>query len=145
MWQRAVAPIVLIAAVSACSSGVARGGDLSPTIAMIIVPMRDESLANRVARTELLPLQETSVETALRRLRPEWMRLNPSSRQIEAPTTASVYVDDVYTGGLEMLRLIPVAAVVDLRYLSPSRATDRFGSGCRCGAGVILVTTRNTR
>jgi hypothetical protein len=112
---------------------------------MMVVPARDESSTKRVAHAELISLQETSVEAALRQLRPEWMRVNPSSRQVEGQTTASVYVDDVYTGGLDALRLIPVSAVVDLRYLSPSEASDRFGTGCRCGAGVIVVTTRNTR
>jgi hypothetical protein len=145
MWKRAVMPTVLIAAVSACGSGIARGSDLSPAGAMMIIPLRDERSANRVAHAELMPLEETSVETALRRLRPEWMRVNPSSLQIEGQATASVFVDDVYTGGLEALRLIPVAEVVDLRYLPPSIAHDRFGAGCRCEAGVILVATRNAR
>ena len=147
MRQHAFAPTVsvLIAAVSACSSGMAHRGDLSPSGAMMVLPARDESSANRVAHAELISLDETSVDAALRRLRPEWMRVNPSSRQVEGQATASVYVDDLYTGGLEALRLIPVAAVVDLRFLSPSMANDRFGAGCRCGSGVILVTTRTAR
>ena len=146
MRQRVVVPTVsaLIAAVTACS-GMARRGDPSPSSAMMVVPARDESSTTRVAHAELIPLEETSVDAALRRLRPEWLRVNPSSRQVEGQATASVFVDDVYTGGLEALSLIPAAAVVDLRYLSPSMASDRFGAGCRCGAGVILVTTRNSR
>jgi hypothetical protein len=68
--------------------------------------------------------------------------VNPSSRQVTAAARASVYVDDVYTGELEALRLIPVSAVVDARLLAPSVAHDQFGPGCRCGAGVIVVTTR---
>jgi hypothetical protein len=147
MRQRAIVPTVsvLIAAVSACSSGMAYRGEPSQSGAMMIVPVRDESSTNRVAHAELISIEETSVDAALRRLRPEWMRVNPSSRQVEGQTTATVFVDDVYTGGLEALRLIPVAAVVDLRYLSPSMASDRFGAGCRCGSGVILVTTRTAR
>jgi hypothetical protein len=145
MWQRAITPGVLIAAVSACGAGVARGNDLWPTGAMMIIPARDEWSADRVAHAELMSVDETSVETALRRLRPEWMRINPSSLQIEGLATASVFVDDMYTGGLETLRLIPVAEVTDVRFLSPSIAHDRFGAGCRCGAGVILVATRPAR
>lgn len=147
MRQRTIVPTVsvLMAAVSACGSGVAYRGDLSPSGAMMVVPARDESSTNRIAHAELVSIEETSVDAALRRLRPEWMRVNPSSRQVEGQTTASVYVDDLYTGGLDALRLIPVAAVVDLRFLSPSRASDRFGAGCRCGSGVILVTTRTAR
>ena len=147
MRQRVVVPTVsvLIAAVSACSAAMARRGDPSSSGAMMVVPAREESSTTRVAHAELIPLEETSVDAALRRLRPEWLRVNPSARQVEGQATASVFVDDVYTGGLEALSLIPVAAVVDLRYLSPSMASDRFGTGCRCGAGVILVTTRNSR
>ena len=82
-----------------------------------------------------------SLDDALRRLRPEWFRLPGSGRQAAEPAIVSVYVDLVYAGGVDALRLVPVPAVRGVRYLTPSAARDRFGTGCPCAGGVILVST----
>jgi hypothetical protein len=95
-----------------------------------------------IVRSDLMAIQETSLEAALQRLRPEWLRLNPSARQVGQPARASVYVDNVYAGDLDVLRLVPVSTVIDVRFLAPSAARDQFGAMCRCEAGVILVATR---
>jgi hypothetical protein len=96
-------------------------------------------------RADLASLQETSLDAALNQLRPEWLRVSPSSRQVAEPTHASVYIDNVYTGDIESLRLVPVSAVIEVSFLGSSAARDRFGLGCRCAAGAIVVVTRNTK
>jgi hypothetical protein len=83
-----------------------------------------------------------SLDEAVRRLRPEWLRASPSARQSAEPGAASVYTRDSYVGGLEALRLIPIAAVEEMRYLTPTAARSWFGMFCRCAGGVIVVTTR---
>jgi len=143
--RTATPAIAILMTISGCGAATQLANYQVPIGVLTMAPGRDEPPTTHVGRAELLALQETSLETALERLRPEWLRVNPSSRQVEAQATASVYVDDMYMGGLESLRLVPVATVVELRYLSPSRANDWFGTGCRCGAGVIFVTTRNRR
>ena len=67
--------------------------------------------------------------------------MSPSARQSAEQASASVYANDSYVGGLEALRLIPVGAVEDMRYLTPSAARSWFGMFCPCAGGVILVTT----
>jgi hypothetical protein len=119
--------------------------DVAPLDAMTITAARGGSSANRVVHAELARLQETSLDAALSQLRPEWFRVNPSSRQISGPARASVYIDEVYTGELGILRLVPVSAVIDVSYLGPSAARDRFGLGCQCAAGAIVVVTRNRK
>jgi hypothetical protein len=66
-------------------------------------------------------------------------------RQSAEPGIASVYVNDAYVGGLDALRLIPIDAVTDARYLTPTAARSWFGMSCRCTGGVILVSTHNER
>ena len=87
-------------------------------------------------------MSELSLDEAVRRLRPEWLRTSPSARQSAEPGSASVYARDSYVGGLEALWLIPVGAVDEMRYLTPTAARSWFGMFCRCAGGVIVVTTR---
>ena len=103
------------------------------------------SAAARVDRDELASGLDMSFEEALRRLRPEWLRATMVAVGTMGLQTASVYVDDVYTGELDALRTIPTGAVRDVRYLSPSAARIVFGMFCRCAGGVILVSTRESR
>lgn len=131
----------VLVAMAGCASGPVRSSDLSAFDVLAIAPAH-ASTATVVAHSELAPLQEASLEEALRQLRPEWLRVNPSSRQVTEAARASVYVNDVYAGELETLRLIPVSAVIDARFLAPSAAHDQFGPGCRCAAGVIAIATR---
>jgi hypothetical protein len=147
MKYRAVVPstVVMLVAVSGCSSAMMHSSDVAPLGAMTITAARGGSSANRVGRAELAPLQETPLDAALSQLRPEWFRVNPSSRQISEPARASVYIDNAYSGDLGVLRLVPVSAVIDVSFLGPSAARDRFGVGCPCAAGAILVVTRNIK
>lgn len=142
MSNRAVvlSKVVVLVALCGCTAATVRS-DFAPRDVITIAPAY-RSTATVVAHAELATLQEASVEDALRHLRPEWLRVSPSSRQVAEPARASVYVNDVYAGELETLRLIPVSAVIDARFLAPSAARDQFGSGCRCTGGVILISTR---
>ena len=146
MKRRAAATSIMGAfvALSGCRSGMIHSSDVAP-FGVMTVPARNASLANRVVRADLASLQETSLDAALSQLRPEWLRVSPSSRQVADPAHASVYIDNVYTGDIGILRLIPVSAVIEASYLGPSAARDRFGLGCQCAAGAIVVVTRNTK
>lgn len=147
MRHRTVVRLVMLmlVAVSGCSSGMQHSSGVAPIELASTGPTYNGSSANRVVRAELAPLRETALDAALRRLRPEWLRENPSNRQGTEPARASVYIDNAYAGELETLSLIPASAVIDVSYLGPSAALDRFGSGCRCPGGVILVMIRNVK
>lgn len=109
----------------------------------MLVPVGRQSTSDRVARDELAPLANVNFEDALRRLRPEWMRPAPTMREASEPGVASVYVNESYVGGLDALRLIPIEAVTNARYLTPTAARSWFGMFCPCAGGVILVSTRS--
>ena len=137
--------VVLLIALTACGAGRIHSRDETLLEVMTIAPRLSESSARHIARADLASFEDTSLETALRRLRPEWLRVNPSSRQVTERAVASVYVDNVYAGDLEALRLLPVSAVIDVEFVVPSGARDRFGAGCRCAGGAIVVLTRNIK
>lgn len=114
---------------------------------------RDESAApirgttsNRVGADELKALEDQSLEQALIRLRPNFLRVDPAGAvRPGSATVPSVYIDNSYVGTTDALRLVPVIAVVEVLYLPPSAAHDRFGAYCQCSAGVIAVVTRRPR
>lgn len=101
---------------------------------------------NRVSAVELKPLEYLSLEQALLRLRPNFLRVNSSAGarpgSADRPT---VYIDNSYVGAPDALQLVPVAAVEEVLYLAPSAAHDRFGAYCPCSAGVIAVITRRSK
>lgn len=89
--------------------------------------------------------RETSAVDAfevVRLLRPAWLRSRaaPSLSNPEA-TYARIYVDNVpMAGGTRDLRNIATGDIHEIRYLSPTEATTRFGTGH--SGGVIMVMTR---
>lgn len=118
--------VALIAAACATtgSQDASRGGD------------RDRLTAEQVR--ELAPQFDTAYDL-VRNVRPLWLRI----RGATSPTTdgaIALYVDGARYGTSEDLRRISVTAVESMRYLSPSDATNRYGTGHVHGA--ILVTTR---
>jgi hypothetical protein len=102
--------------------------------------------SDRVSGADLRSLGDLSLDQALRRLRPNFLRVNPSgSARPESADFATIYIDNSYAGTPDMLRLVPVAAVEEVSYLTPSAAHDRFGAYCPCSAGVIVVNTRRSK
>ena len=78
---------------------------------------------------------------AVVRFRPEFLRPRGAPAATDPNGAAPmVYVNGVREGGPEMLRTIPVAAIVEVRYLSATAASDRFGP--LHPGGVIAVRTR---
>lgn len=105
------------------SSGGGSEGDSGP-----------RGTSTRIIFEELEPLQQLDGYDAVRRLRPMWLR----ARGGAAP---QVIVDgNRAAGGLEALRSMRASEIQEMRYLSSSDATTRFGTGFDGGA--ILVTTR---
>jgi hypothetical protein len=95
-----------------------------------------------VGRADVLAFQAQSLGDALRHLRPDWLRANPAVRGPGENTRAVVYTNDVLSGDLNALEMIPATVVDDVRLLTASQARVQFGPTCRCAAGVILVSTR---
>ena len=78
---------------------------------------------------------------AVMRLRPEFLRhRSRPSKDDPSGALPMVYLNGVRQGGPEMLRTIPVAAILDIRYLNPTTASSQFDR--YYPAGVIAVRTR---
>lgn len=99
---------------------------------------------NVITRAELANENFSNVYDAIQHLRPEMLRprLANSSSSISSSAgyTVHVYIDNNRLGEIADLRNIPLVTVKEIRYLNPSEAMQRFGSGNPGGA--IVLTSR---
>lgn len=117
-----VAALVLTLGVAGCAAGSGTRTD------------GPRGTTTRIIRAELEPVAQLDLFQAVQQLRPNWLR--PRAGQ-----TAQVLVDgNRQPGGLDNLRQYRAAEVEELRFLSSSDATTRYGTGFDGGA--ILITTR---
>lgn len=115
-----IATFALTIGVAGCASGGGGGGG--------------GGSANRLTQENLADVQQLDAYQAIQRLRPQWLR----SRGGNDP---QIVTDGMrQPGGLESLRQYRVSEIQELRYMSASEATNRFGTGFDGGA--ILVSTR---
>jgi hypothetical protein len=103
------------------------------------------SSGNTLTAEEIAEVQALTAYEAIQYARPRWL----TPRTLRAGGTPSmgsdrggpvVYLDGVRVGTVGELRRVRADRVTLLEYLSPSDATNRFGTNHDSGA--ILVTTR---
>ena len=124
---------------TACSRYLTLAG-LSATAACAAAPFATRSLAPPAGPSAVLlenEIARTSVGTAyqlIEQLRPEYFTvIRGSTDQIV------IHVDGIRVGGIETLHTIPSNTIREIRRLSPSDATLRFGTGYSSGAILILI------
>jgi len=129
MLTRARSSLVLVATLlsAGCASSGESGG-----------PSRSRNL---ITQDELMAVPHSTVYEAVRALRPRWLQARAGATfQSREPQTARVYIDGQLRGELgEMWNLLPTE-VNEIRFMSASDATTRFGTNHIGGA--IVITTR---
>jgi hypothetical protein len=139
-----VSSMVVVAALAACVPGSNPGRSPMISNASPTVVLNEGPRALYIGRAEIGNVAQETLQGVVLRLRPDWLRWNPTSRSnVDPPARASVYTDGIYSGETDLLRTIPTEVVIDARYLPPVEARNRFGSSCHCAGGVILVRTRS--
>jgi hypothetical protein len=99
----------------------------------------------RVRSDELAATDASTLRDALNRTRPEFLRATSAVTRDGETATPIVYVDGRRLGNPDILQLIQVAEVAEVRLIRPAAARVLFGSGCDCAGGVIAVVRRNNR
>jgi hypothetical protein len=102
-------------------------------------PRRDSSL---ITAEELATIMQGDLYSAVQQLRPTFLQTRgiTSPGVGSAPEVLVVYVNGIRTGDVQALHQIPVNEAKEVRRLSASEATQRFGTGHTMGA--ILVTRK---
>lgn len=106
-------------------------------------PRTARSDRNVIMADEIARVGASTALEAVQRLQPLMLEKHrgPSSINLEDQAQINVYVDGARMGGVEALSLIQAPAIVEIRYLSPSEATIRFGTGNAAGAIVVVTRT----
>lgn len=107
---------------------------------------------NLITQAELDATDATDAYQAIQRLRPQMLQAKRGPTTMAAGTTQGggamadeiqVYVDNQRFGTLSALSSIPKSEIREIRWLSASEATQRFGTGN--AAGAIVLTRRTSR
>ena len=128
MSRRSILPLAIVFVVlSAACRTIESGG-----------PSRDRNL---ITAEELMAVPHSSVFEAVRALRPRWMQARAGlSLTNPEQQTARVYIDGQLRGELDEMWAILPGEVGEIRFMSASDATTRFGTNHIAGA--IVITTR---
>lgn len=124
-----LACLTLLPAPAACGGGAthgALGSSLSPDL---------------IGLDEIEASNTTNAWDLITQVRPNWLRGRgtPSLRNSQVPLPV-VYLEDRRQGDLNVLRSFPTGGIEELRYISATTATTRFGNGH--SGGVIQIVPR---
>jgi len=132
-----------ILAATACASSNLHEGRSSLPVRAIADSSRSSFVdAGRVRGDELNRAGVISLYEALERVRPEMLRGPGSPNAHGEMSRPSVRLNGVRAGAPDVLKLVQVAEVMDVRYRRPATALTMYGSTCDCVGGIIEVTTR---
>jgi hypothetical protein len=124
------------------SSGTAgQAGDPRTTAVSSPAPKQRRD-PNVITEAELATRSTLTARQAVEQLRPQFLRVRGTTTLGNAQTADViwVYFDGTRMGTVEVLNNIGVHEIREIRYLNPSEATNRYGTGHVQGA--ILVTRK---
>jgi hypothetical protein len=130
----------LVGAAGCASSGTAgqAGGPQTTTVSS----STQRKDPNVITEAELSSRSALTARQVIEQLRPQFLRTRGTTTLGGAGTSDViwVYFDGTRMGTIEVLNNIGAHEVREIRYLSPSEATNRYGTGHVQGA--ILVTRK---
>jgi hypothetical protein len=128
-WHH-LARFSLVLALSACASAGRSSGRSSSDNAVI-------------TQGEIVESHQPTLYDVVRALRPNWLRQQPASMQMDQETGITVFIDNQRAGGLEVLQEMLSSSATSLHFYSASEAQSRFGLNNL--HGVIQVTSNRGR
>ncbi len=112
----------------ACAAGAGGSTSVSP---------------NLITREMINESYEDNAFDIVRRHRSRWLqRPGPSRLDGSGSAEIQVYLDGTHYGGLRSLQNIAANSIDEIRYMSASDATTRYGTGHAAGA-IVIATRRN--
>ncbi len=134
--------LTLAGAAGCASSGSTTAQAGEPQTAAVPAPARQRRDPNAITEQEIATRPTLTARQVIEQLRPQFLRVRGTTTLGNAATqdVIWVYVDGTRHGNLEVLNNISANEVREIRYLSPSEATNRYGTGHVQGA--ILITRK---
>lgn len=138
---------LLVVGAVACAAGCASSGTAGqagePQTSVVTAPQpKQRKDPNVITEAELASRSALTARQVVEQLRPQFLRVRGTTTLGNAQTADViwVYFDGTRMGTIEVLNNIGAHEIREIRYLSPSEATNRYGTGHVQGA--ILVTRK---
>jgi hypothetical protein len=112
---RRLAPLFLLLLVAACASGRSTGGEGADR--------------NVLEGAELENSLHANAYVLIQALRPHWLEVRGGSGRM----VKRVYLDEMYLGGVALLRQLSTVSIEQIQYFDGPAATQRWGVGHDCG------------
>ena len=132
-----------VGAIGCASSGAtSQAGEPQTTAVSSAGAARARKDPHVITSDELASRSTLTARQAIEQLRPQFLRTRGTTTLGNAQTKDEiwVYVDGTKMGDLQVLNNIGVHEISEIRYLNPSEATNRYGTGHVQGA--ILITRK---
>ena len=128
--------------VGACASSGTASQPGDPQTTVVSAPIHPRRDPNVITAEELAARPTLTARQVIEQLRPQFLRVRGTTTlgNAQSQDVIWVYVDGTRMGTVEVLNNIGVHEVREIRYLSPSEATNRYGTGHVQGA--IVVTRK---
>jgi hypothetical protein len=133
---------VALASAAGCASSSTAGQAGEPQTSAVSSPSRPRKDPNLITEAELAARSALTARQVIEQLRPQFLRVRGTTTLGNAQTgdVIWVYFDGTRMGTVDVLNNIGAHEIREIRYLSPSEATNRYGTGHVQGA--ILVTRK---
>jgi type IV pilus biogenesis protein CpaD/CtpE len=132
-----------LAGAAGCASSGTAGQPAEPQTSAVPSPQtRQRKDPNVITEAELASRSTLTARQVIEQLRPQFLRVRGTTTLGNAQTADViwVYFDGTRMGTVEVLNNIGAHEIREIRYLNPSEATNRYGTGHVQGA--ILVTRK---
>jgi hypothetical protein len=132
-----------LAGAASCASSGTAGQPAEPQTSTVSSPQtRQRKDPNVITEAELASRSTLTARQVIEQLRPQFLRVRGTTTLGNAQTADViwVYFDGTRMGTVEVLNNIGAHEIREIRYLNPSEATNRYGTGHVQGA--ILVTRK---
>jgi hypothetical protein len=131
----------LIVLAAGCASSGASGAPAATAAGSAAQQSRGTQRSSRdlITAEELATVDVQNAYQAVQRLRPNFLQRRGTTSMTQQADIV-VYVDNNRMGGPTTLQQIPTNEVKEIRYLSATDATQRYGTGH--AAGAIVVTRK---
>jgi hypothetical protein len=132
-----------LAGAAGCASSGTAGQAGEPQTSTVSSPgARQRKDPNVITEAELSSRSTLTARQVIEQLRPQFLRIRGTTTLGNAQTSDViwVYFDGTRMGTIDVLNNIGAHEIREIRYLNPSEATNRYGTGHVQGA--ILVTRR---
>ena len=134
---RSVAVWFALCAAAACASSGANRGSSQFLDTAVASPTRRS--ANLITEEELAKTASRDAHHAVQLLRPDWLRPRGAASFNGAPADVMVYVNGQRFGTSESLSQLQASSIRVMSWISPSEATNRYGTGHNSGAIIVLT------